>query len=330
MNEHQPLERDPLLDQHDGDVAPRRRRGTTRAAVVRRRNIQVGVLAAGLIALATFLLSSSGPLTPIKAVVLGAVEGTSEFLPISSTGHLLVAQRLLGLGDGAGKIAADTYVVSIQIGAILAVVALYRDRIRQMLRGVIGRDREGRDLLARLTVAFIPSALVGVVLGDVIKDQLFGAWPVVVAWFVGGVFLLWWSPRPGSIAVTSFTYRHAAIIGAAQILALWPGVSRSLTTIVAALVVGATMSAAVEFSFLLGLATLSAATFYDLAKSGSTLVADYGIATPILGAVVAFFTAYVAVRWLVAILKTKPLSIFGWYRIGVAVLVAVLLGIGTI
>lgn len=294
------------------------------------RSIQIGVAAAALIAIVTFFLDSSGPLTPIKAVVLGAVEGITEFLPISSTGHLLVTQRLLGLGEGAGKTAADTYVVAIQIGAILAVVALYRDRIQQILRGLVGRDQEGRDLLVRLVIAFVPAAFVGFVLGDTIKDQLFGVWPVVAAWLAGGVFLLWWTPRTGRVVLTSFTMRHAAIIGAAQILALWPGVSRSLTTIVAALAIGATMSAAVEFSFLLGLATLSAATLYDLSKTGSTLVADYGIVTPILGTVVAFATAFVAARWLVTTLRSRPLSIFGWYRIAIAVLVAALIGVGAI
>jgi len=297
---------------------------------LRTRNLQWGAVAVGLVVLAAFLIDSSGLLTPIKAIILGAVEGITEFLPVSSTGHLLVVQRLLGLGDGAGKTAADTYVVSIQIGAILAVVALYRQRLVQLARGVIGLDAEGRALLVRLAVAFVPAAVVGVLLGDTIKAQLFCVWPVVVAWIAGGVFLLWWSPPPGSITITTLTVRHAAIIGAAQILALWPGVSRSPATIVAALAIGATMAASVEFSFLLGLATLSAATFYDLGKNGSTLVADYGIVTPVLGAVVAFLTAYVAARWLVATLRTRPLAIFGRYRIGVALLVMVLLGVGAI
>ena len=155
-------------------------------------------------------------------------------------------------------------------------------------------------------------------------------WPVVAAWFVGGIFLLWWVPNDGTIELTGFTMRHAAIIGFAQILALWPGVSRSLITIVAALAIGATMSAAVEFAFLLGLATLSAATFFDLSQTGSVLVDDYGIATPVFGAVVAFITAVVAVRWLVSTLRTRPLSIFGWYRIFAAVATAALLGANVI
>ena len=304
--------------------------GSGRAAFLRPGVLAVAAGVVVAIAIATVLLDPAGPLTPVKSVVLGAVEGITEFLPISSTGHLLVTQRLLGLGEGDGKVAADTYAVAIQIGAIFAVVALYRQRLVQLVRGLLGRDAEGRDLLVRLVIAFVPAAVVGVALGDTIKDRLFGPWPVVGAWFVGGLFLLWWNPRHGTTAVTGLTMRHAVIIGAAQILALWPGVSRSLTTIVAALVIGATMSAAVEFSFLLGLATLSAATLYDLTKSGSTLVSEYGIATPLLGTVVAFVTAFVAARWLVITLRTRPLSMFGWYRVAIAIGTAVLIGIGAI
>ena len=142
--------------------------------------------------------------------------------------------------------------------------------------------------------------------------------------------IVWWNPRPGRLDLTAPTVRHTTIIGAAQILALWPGMSRSLLTIAAALAIGASVSAAVEFSFLLGLATLSAATLYDLAKNGQTLLADYGWRTPLLGGLVAFITAVVAVRWLVSFLHTHPLSIFGWYRIGIAVTVAGLIGIGAI
>ncbi len=113
----------------------------------------------------------------------------------------------------------------------------------------------------------------------------------------------WWNPRPGRVELTSLTTRHAAIIGAAQILALWPGMSRSLVTIAAALAIGASMASAVEFSFLLGLATLTAATLFDLLKDGQTLLDDYGWRTPLLGAIVAFVTAVIAVRWLVAFLE---------------------------
>ncbi len=286
------------------------------------------VLALAIIVLA--LTADAGPLTPLKAIILGAVEGITEFLPISSTGHLLVTQRLLDLGTGSGKAAADTYAIAIQIGAILAVVAVSFRRLVQMANGAVGRDPVGRDVLLRLIVAFVPAAAVGLVLGDTIKEQLFGPWPVVAAWLVGGVFLLWWRPGTGSDALEQLTSRNAAIIGFAQILALWPGTSRSLVTMIAALAIGLSMSAAVEFSFLLGLATLSAATVLDLAKDGSTLLDLYGWQTPLLGTLVAFVTALLAVKWFVAYLRTRPLAIFGWYRIGIAAVTVVLIATNAI
>jgi undecaprenyl-diphosphatase len=295
------------------------------------RRREVALLGVAILAVIILAISADGgPLTPLKAIVLGAVEGITEFLPISSTGHLLVVQRLLGLGTGDGKTAADAYAIAIQLGAILAVVALFWQRIVQLLRGLIGRDADGRRLLTRLIVAFVPAAAIGVVFGDSIKTHLFGPWPVVGAWAVGGVFLLWWRPRHGTGSLELLTFRNAAIIGFAQTLALWPGVSRSLVTIVAALAIGLTMSAAVEFSFLLGLATLSAATLLDLSKDGKTLVDDYGWRTPLLGAIVAFITALAAVRWLVTYLRTRPLTVFGWYRLLAAAVTAVLIAAGSV
>lgn len=292
-----------------------------------------GLVAGAVVAVVAIVLLSintHGPLTPLKAIILGAVEGFTEYLPVSSTGHLLVAQELLDLGEGDAKAAADTYVIAIQIGAILAVVVLYWRRLGQLAAGVVGRDVDGRRLLLRLMTAFVPAAVVGLLLGDTIKEELFGPWPVVAAWMAGGIFLVWWNPRPGTTELTSFTALNAVIIGVAQILALWPGMSRSLVTIVAALAIGATMAAAVEFSFLLGLATLSAATFYDLAKDGQTILDEYGWRTPLLGGIVAFITAAIAVRWLVTFLRTRPLSIFGWYRIGIATATAAMIGFGVI
>lgn len=254
-------------------------------------------------------------LSVLDAVILGVVEGITEYLPVSSTGHLLVVQRLLGLGQGADKVAADTYVVAIQLGAILAVVALYRARITSMAKGLLGRDREGRHVFAMLAASFLPAAVIGVSLGGTIKDRLFTPGPVVVAWVVGGLFLLWWKPRAGLIRIEHVTLRNAVLIGLAQSVALWPGVSRSLVTIVAALLVGCTMAAALEYSFLLGLATLSAATVLDLAKDGDVLFDTYGTVRPLIGVLAAFVTAVVAVRWLVSYLSRHPLSIFGWYRL---------------
>ncbi len=290
--------------------------------------VAVVVVVAAIVVLA--LTGGEGPLTAPKAVVLGAVEGITEYLPVSSTGHLLVTQRLLDLGSGAGKTAADTYAIAIQLGAILAVVTLYRRRIAQLAAGMVGRDVLGRAVLVRLVVAFTPAAIVGIAFDSTIKDHLFGPWPIVGAWAVGGIFLLWWKPRSGGVALDALTVRSAALIGCAQALALWPGVSRSLVTIVAALAVGLEIGAALEFSFLLGLATLTAATALDLGKDGQTLLDDYGWRMPLLGVLVAFVTAVAAIGWLVSYLRDRPLAIFGWYRLGAAAATIVLLGAGVI
>jgi undecaprenyl-diphosphatase len=285
-------------------------------------------LFAAIVALAVG--GGGGRLTAGKAILLGAVEGITEYLPVSSTGHLLITQRLIGLGSGTGKAAADTYAIAIQFGAILAVVFLYRHRLGQLVQGAVGRNDEGRRLLIRLLVAFAPAAVIGATLEHPIKDHLFSSWAVVGAWAVGGVFLLLWKPRHGTDTITEIAIRSAAIIGFAQALALWPGVSRSLVTIAAALAVGCNMVAALEFSFLLGLATLSAATALDLAKDGRVLINDYGWRTPLLGTLVAFVTAVVAVRGLVAYLRSRPLTIFGWYRIGIAAVTIALIATGAI
>ena len=274
-------------------------------------------------------------LNPLKAVVLGVIEGFTEFLPISSTGHLLIAQDLLGVGSSdATKSAADTYAIVIQGGAILAVLVLYWRRVLEVLRGLIGRSDEGRRLLVALVVGFLPAAIVGLALEKKIKEALFGPWPVVAAWIVGGLALLWisskaWMQRervaPG---IESITWQQALVVGAAQVLALWPGTSRSLVTIVAAVLVGLSLSAAVEFSFLLGLVTLGAATALDLVKSGPELFDTYGFANPFLGFLAAFVAAVVAVKFLVAYLQRHSLAIFGWYRLAVAGLAIALIAAG--
>lgn len=260
-----------------------------------------------------------------EAIVLGIIEGITEFLPVSSTGHLLVAGELLNFGTGAQQTAADTYSIAIQFGAIVAVMVLYRARVWAMVKGLFGQDVDGRLCLSRLVVAFLPAALIGVLAGDALKDALFGPIPVTIAWFVGGVVLLVWRPRSGLLQMHQMPVRAALVIGLAQGLALWPGVSRSLVTLIAALAVGLTMSAAIEFSFLLGLMTLSAATFLDLAKHGGELVDQFGLLSPTVGLVAAFVTAIIAVRWMVGYLADHSLVVFGWYRVGIAVVATALL-----
>ena len=294
------------------------------AADADRRTLWLSVAGAAVLVVVLAVVANPTALTRVEAIVLGAVEGITEFLPISSTGHLIVAERLLGLGTGTGKTAADTYAVAIQLGAILAVVGIYRAQIVSIVRGLVGRDAAGLRLAKLLVVAFLPSAVVGLALDDTLKAHLFGTWPVIAAWAVGGVLLLVWRPPAGRIGLREVTYRHAALIGTAQILALWPGTSRSLVTIAAALAIGLATSTAVEFSFLLGLMTLSAATALDLAKHGGELTDQFGLATPALGAVVAAATAALAVTWFVHYLRSRPMTIFGWYRLGAAIVTIVL------
>lgn len=267
------------------------------------------------------------PLSTPKAVALGLIEGITEFLPISSTGHLLVAERLFDVGtqsDDAKK-AADAYAIIIQLGAIAAVLVISWRRVLDVLHGVVGKSPTGRRLLLNLIAAFIPAAVIGVLFDSTLEKHLLKPIPVAVAWVVGGVAIIVLATRFRSThssgrLLDAMTPKHALIIGVAQALALWPGVSRSLVTIVGAILLGFRLSDAVEFSFLLGLCTLSAAAGYSLLKDGSLVFDTFGVLTPLLGMAVAFVSAAVAVKWMVAYLNKRDLSLFGFYRVGVGLL----------
>jgi undecaprenyl-diphosphatase len=267
-----------------------------------------------------------------QALVLGLVEGLTEYLPVSSTGHLLLAQRLMGIGSST---ASDAFAISIQGGAILAVLGLYRARVAQMMMGLLGRDETGRHLLINLVAAFIPAAVLGLLLEKPIKKYLFGGdewglWPVVAAWFVGGLAILAVSfarRRRGATPSTGLdldqlTIRMALIVGFVQCIAMWPGVSRSLITIVSGVLVGLSLPAAVELSFLLGVITLTAATLYDALKHGPEMLATYGAAPLLIGFISAWISAVLAVKWMVGYLKSHGMEIFGWYRVALAIAVA--------
>jgi undecaprenyl-diphosphatase len=283
-------------------------------------------------------------LTWWKAAILGIVEGLTEYLPISSTGHLLVTSRLLDLPSAkgsAGLEAVNTYAIAIQFGAILAVLGVFWRRFVEMFDGFRGRNPDGRRLLFALAIAFLPAAVLGAALDKKIESALFGPWPVVLAWIAGGVLILVLErtgriPSRGGPAdreqrrPLAVTYRQALIIGLAQCLALWPGTSRSLATIVGALLVGLAMPAAVEFSFLLGFATLSAATGYKLLKDGGTMVDQFGIVDPLIGALFALLAAVIAIKWLVGYLERHDLTIFAWYRFVIAAITIALLATSVI
>ena len=268
----------------------------------------------------------------LQAFILGIVEGLTEYLPVSSTGHLLLAQRLMGIESST---ASDSFAICIQAGAIVAVLGLYRARVAQMAMGVLGRDDTGRQLLINLVSAFIPAAVLGLLLEKPIKKYLFGGdawgmWPIVAAWFVGGLAILAVSfvrkrrgASPGAgLDLDHLTIKMALIVGVAQCLAMWPGVSRSLITIVGGVLVGLSLPAAVELSFLLGVITLTAATAYDALKHGSEMLETYGVVPLLIGFGAAWLSAVLAVKWMVGYLKSHGMEIFGWYRVLLAIAMA--------
>jgi len=258
-----------------------------------------------------------------QALLLGLVEGLTEYLPVSSTGHLVLTSRLLGLPNDAANRA---YSIGIQSGAILAVLSLYMPRVKQMFAGIFGRDVVGRRLLVLLLAAFVPAAVLGLAFDDWIDRVLFGLWPIVVAWLLGGIAILVLRPlrrpHPTGIALETLTIGQAAIIGCAQCLALAPGTSRSLVTIAAALLLGLSSVAAVEFSLLLGVMTLGAATAHEAVSGGREVIASYGWTNVLVGFGASFVSAWLAVKLLVAWLTTHGLVPFGVYRVLLAIVVA--------
>lgn len=281
-------------------------------------------------------------MTTTQAVVLGVVEGVTEYLPVSSTGHLLLAAKIMGIGDDPSlsplqrertKEAVDAYTICIQAGAILAVLWLYFGRVKQIVRGVTGKDSAGRRLLINVAAGFLPAAVLGLSFNRIIKSYLFGPWPVVAAWLLGGIAILAVCRRnqirdPATSSgrmLDDMTFRMALIIGVAQCIAMWPGVSRSLVTIVGGLMVGLSIAAAVEYSFLLGVVTLGSATAYDTLKHGRLMLQTFDHGALIIGVLTAFIAALVSVKWMVSYLSRHGLEIFGYYRVIIAVLTTVFL-----
>ena len=274
-------------------------------------------------------------LSVLQAIILGLVEGLTEYLPVSSTGHLLVTNELLGLNETAASEAAiETYAICIQVGAIIAVLFLYQERIRQMIDGLLGRSEEGRRILIAVIIAFTFTAIIGLSLQDIIRERFFGVGPIAGAWLVGGIGILilsrtgWFDRTTKELG--SLTWQNAVVIGLIQAIAIWPGVSRSMITIIGAVLIGLSLRAAVEFSFLLGLITLTAATALEGLQGGAELIDTFGITTPLIGLVVAFASAMGAVKWMVSWLNDKGFEVFGWYRVAIGILAFILLAAGVI
>ena len=277
-------------------------------------------------------------MTILDAIILGLVEGITEYLPVSSTGHLIITASLLGLDrDEAMKSAVDAFNIVIQGGAILAVLGLYRVRVLSMIQGLLGRDVAGRKLFINLVIAFLPAAVFGVLLDDLIEAVLFKPWPVITALAVGGLLLIGmkrWQDRVFAAAdgddddaharftdIEHLTWKQALLVGMLQCVAMIPGTSRSMMTIVGGMLVGLRPKHAAEFSFLLGLPTLGGACVYKAMKSGDEIAA-LGAVTIAVGIAVATVSAAFAVKWLVGYLAKHGMALFGWYRIALAIVLA--------
>jgi undecaprenyl-diphosphatase len=275
-----------------------------------------------------------------QGAVLGLVEGITEYLPVSSTGHLILVESLLGLNEPETKDALDSFSIVIQGGAVLAVAGLYRRRLVQMLQGLLGRDADGLRLAAHLLLAFLPSAVTGLLLERWIDAYLFRVGPVLVALAAGGLWMIWLgrsgpaqpADSPVGFEIHSLTWRQALAIGSLQCVALWPGTSRSMMTLAGGTLLGLRAPAAAEFSFLLGLPTLGAACLYKLAKNllatahqgTPSLFDQLGLTPTLLGLAVATASAALAVRWLVGFLCRHGLAPFGWYRLALCAVLALL------
>jgi undecaprenyl-diphosphatase len=286
------------------------------------------------------------PMGPLTAVLLGVVEGITEYLPVSSTGHLVLASHFLGQeGEGAGA-----FDIVIQLGAILAVLVHYRKLLLERAAGLAKREPASIQLLIALVVGFVPTAVTGVLLRKTIKALLFGTKPVAAALIAGGVVMigveLWRaSKRPkvtppagegyrvsakpavdagaGLVGLEHVTPKRAFLIGLGQCVSMWPGSSRSMCTIVAGQLTGLSTGTAAEFSFLLGLPTLGAATLYEMMKSRDEL-AHVGMLNVAIGLVVSFVIAWAVIAAFIAYLKRRGLIPFGIYRVVIGVLVLVL------
>ena len=257
-------------------------------------------------------------MTWLDSVLLGILEGLTEFLPVSSTGHLILLGEWLGGHGEAGK----TLDIVIQLGAVIAVVVYYRARLAALFKGVLRHEPAELRLLSALAIAFVPAAVVGLALHKAIKALLFGKIPVAAALIAGGVLMigveLWRAGRAdkGADGLEHVTPGRALAIGLAQCVSLWPGASRSMSTIVGGQLAGLSTGTAAEFSFLLSIPTLGAATLFDLAKNGKTLLdAPGGALSLLIGMAVAFAVALLVIAAFLRYLRRFGLLPFGVYRI---------------
>src|SRR5450755_271225 len=262
----------------------------------------------------------------MRAVILGIIEGVTEFLPVSSTGHLLLAQRFFGLGEGSFW---QSFVVLIQLGAILAIVVIYFAKLWRVALGMFSNPEDRRFGIG-LSVAFLPAVVIGLVAGKYIKEVLFNPWVVCFSLIVGGAILLWVDQldhNPHEHDATKFPLLTYLWIGCAQCLAMIPGVSRSGASIVAAMLLGADKRAAAEFSFFLAIPTMVGAFAYDLYKNRADMTADH-IGIIAIGFVVSFVTAIIVVKTFLSYVTRHGFKLFAWWRVIVGTLGLMALAMG--
>jgi undecaprenyl-diphosphatase len=264
----------------------------------------------------------------IKAVVLGIVEGLTEFLPVSSTGHLLLVNQFFG-PEPARKEFWDTFAVLIQFGAILALLSIYFFRLWRLAIGMF-TDPAARRFVLGVLIAFLPAAVVGAIAHDFIKTVLFNPWIVCFSLIVGGV-ILWWIDqldlKPRYDDAERYTLPMYLFIGMAQCLAMIPGVSRSGATIVSAMLLGADRRSAAEFSFWLAMPTMAGAFVYDLYKSRGQLSMDNGIIIAV-GFAVSFVAAWIVVKTFLGYVQRHGFGLFAWWRVIVGTLGLIALAVG--
>ncbi|MDB5841155.1 MAG: bacA [Herminiimonas sp.] len=256
------------------------------------------------------------PILALKAIIMGIVEGLTEFLPISSTGHLILAGSLLNFTGEKAKV----FEIAIQAGAMLAVCWEYRVRISQVAIGFFN-DAAARKFVLNIVIAFLPAVLLALMFSKLIKEKLFKPVPVALAFIIGGVIILWLehrnkvNPRAARIeSIDDMTMLDAFKVGCAQAFALIPGTSRSGASIIGGMLFGLSRKAATEFSFFLAIPTLMGATVYSVYKERAILsAADLPMFG--LGGLSAFISAFFCVRWLLRYISTHDFTVFAWYRI---------------
>lgn len=259
----------------------------------------------------------------LMAIILGLVEGVTEFLPISSTGHMILVDHLLGFEELVGKDVANAFEIVIQLGAILAIVAAYPGRFGKLLQLRQNRGFSGLRGIGLLFITTVPAGLLAYATRSYIKEYLFSPTTVAAALAVGAVWILVverWRPRAITDGIDSLTWKEALSVGLFQCLSLWPGMSRSASTILGGMMSGVDRKTATEYSFFAAVPIMVAATCVEFYKSYHLFrAADLGMLA--IGFIVAFFSAWAAVKLFVRFLSRHTLVPFGWYRLAAAALV---------